>query len=85
MYLCNCYGTTEQDVIDLVHSTHAPFVFAGIANKLRGTGSCCKCLPRTKEVIDAAVKQKAISKQAEATCQATIGHAEFVAGVLTQS
>lgn len=60
MYLCNCYGVTEQDVIDLVNNSETPFIFAGIATSLKGSCSCCKCLPRTREVVDEANKQKAI-------------------------
>ena len=60
MYLCNCHGITEQSVIDLVNSTHSAFVFATICQSLKGSESCCKCLPRTREVIDETNKAKAI-------------------------
>ncbi len=60
MYLCNCHGVTEQDVTDLVNKSESVFQYATIAITLRNSNSCCRCLPRIKEVIDEAVKQKAI-------------------------
>ena len=63
MYLCNCHGTTEQDVIDLVDATHSAFVYATICQGLKGSKSCCKCLPRTREVIDEAKRNKARRKE----------------------
>ncbi len=65
MYLCICHGVTEQEVIDLVNNSESVFHFAGIATSLRGSGSCCRCLPRTREVIDEATKQKAIKEELE--------------------
>lgn len=58
MYLCVCRGVTEQDVTDRVNESQSCFLFAGIATALKGSGSCCKCLPRTREVIDEANKAK---------------------------
>jgi len=60
MYLCNCHGVTEQSVIDLVNNSQGVFHYAAIAQQLRNSNSCCRCLPRTREVIDEATKQKAI-------------------------
>ena len=58
MYLCICNGVTEQDVIDLVNSTHSAFVFATICQHIKDNG-CCKCLARTREVIDETNRAKA--------------------------
>jgi len=46
-------------VIDLVDNSESVFQFAAIAQTLKQSGSCCKCLPRTREVIDEAHKAKA--------------------------
>ena len=63
MYVCNCHGVTEQQIVDIVDGTADAFIFASVVQELKRKGSCCKCLPRTKEVIDAAIKAKA-----QATC-----------------
>jgi bacterioferritin-associated ferredoxin len=67
MYLCNCHGVTEQTVRDTVEGTADAFIFAAIAQTLINKGSCCKCLPRTKEIINEAIKQKAIRNSSTPT------------------
>jgi len=49
MYVCNCYGVTEQDVIQLAAS--GSVTFKEVARYLKDKGSCCKCLPKTLEVF----------------------------------
>ena len=60
MFLCHCKGVTEQTVVDIVDGTADAYIFASIATLLKHEGLCCKCLPRTKEVINEAIKAKAI-------------------------
>lgn len=46
-------------MIDLVDNSESVFQFAAIAQHLKQSGSCCKCLSRTREVIDEAHEAKA--------------------------
>jgi bacterioferritin-associated ferredoxin len=67
MYLCICCGVTEQDLIDKVTRSESPFHYAGLSLVLKANKLCCKCLPRTREVIDEAIKQKAIRNSSTST------------------
>ena len=58
MYVCNCHGVTEKDLIALVDNSECVFQFANIATHLRASKSCCKCLPETREIIDEAQLKK---------------------------
>ena len=60
MYICVCHGVTEEQVVAIVDGTADAFIFASIVQRLKSKNSCCKCLPRTREVIDEAIKEKAI-------------------------
>lgn len=85
MYICVCHAITEDKVIKLVEETSGVFIFASIAHVLKEKHSCCKCLPRTKEVINAAIKQKAIKASQDRAISATVSHASCIAGVLKES
>ncbi len=64
MYVCVCYAVTEEEVQH--KASKSCFTFAHYATTCKKRG-CCKCLPRIKEVIDEAIKQKATSKSTTAT------------------
>lgn len=82
MYVCICHAVTEQALIDLVHSSESVFQYAGIAQQLKSSHSCCQCLPRTREVIDEANKTRDSSTRVGRT---TFGYDESTAGILIES
>lgn len=59
MYICNCTGITQSDIVTLVDSSDYPFQFARLSSKLKSEGCCCRCLPELQEVIDEAQATKA--------------------------
>ena len=85
MYLCNCHGITEQQVIDLVNNSESVFHYAALTKVLKDSSSCCKCLPRTREVIDEANKAKAIRKSSTRISEVTTRHVKGTAGILIVS
>ncbi len=47
MYVCICHAVTEADVREKAYKGCFAFSDYAVACK----GSCCKCLPRIKEIV----------------------------------
>ncbi len=58
MYLCLCYGITEEKTRALANED---VDYEHVVLFLKGEGKCCKCLPRTKEIFNEE-KQKQANK-----------------------
>jgi len=49
MYVCNCHGVTEAEVIE--RAKRSCFTFAYYIQLTRSKG-CCKCLPTIRGIVD---------------------------------
>ena len=52
MYVCNCKGVTEAQARSIAASQVLCDMLGDVAQVLRSTNGCCKCLPRIKEIIN---------------------------------
>lgn len=57
MYACICHAITEQQV--RAKAQHNDFTYAHYSTLCKS--SCCRCLPRIKELIDEAKQARAYS------------------------
>ena len=59
MYACICHAVTEDEVKHKAQTSC--FAFAHYTTELKCNKSCCKCLPRIKEIINEEKLNKAYS------------------------
>lgn len=82
MYVCVCHAVNEESVRKLARDSC--FAFAAMCQVMKDNKSCCKCVPRIKELINEE-KQQQKRDSGPRTSEVTISHADCIAGVLTQS